>query len=665
MTNYTYSPLNVAASEIRLLTLLPGPFEADICINIEVNALTQNHVPQFEALSYAWGSVESPVKIFIDRRRSSKRLLRRANVRPGATPADLRTLAVTQNLATALRYLRYRDRKRVLWVDAICVNQKNLLERSHQVARMADIFSLASRVIVWLGPESDDSALALKSLRDVGSGVKVDWDKWQYQAAKASGDLDTLTSHFDNATWTSIFSLLSRPWFSRLWIWQEVHLAKEGAHLLCGYDNIMWSTFCNGVLFLDSKSKPATSQDPYGWKYMERAANLSIPNGQLILKQALARTRHSECADGKDKVYAVLNLVNKSARMRLEPDYSKPAYEVYQDVVLSHLKVYRNLDILEFCEMREPIAAKPTWIPDFSSPSTSSLLLCSAVAARSKTHGEYVGNGILRAAGRCATSTDHVEDIVLSENPGNQEIAETVKKLAALVIKSDEYVGGGTMIDALCRTLCCNELSDFFEPPSSYYPNESASRDLLFDLLNNKDGVTSESYSKNRNYVELVAATLYERSFLVTNDGYIGLAPRTIEPGDQICVVLGCYSLLILRPNNYGRHSVVGTCYVHGLVDGATLLGPLPSKWQWVYRFDATTRLPYHAFRNRETFKIQIEDPRLGLLPKGWQICSHEYKTAYNMYLNLETGERTSVDPRVSLEALRARGVELQDFWLM
>jgi hypothetical protein len=126
---YEYLPLNEEASHIRLLTLLPGKFSSKIHINLQIEQLTAELRPQYEVLSYVWGSTEDPADIFVGE--STKH-----------------ELAVTQNLACALRYLRYQDRKRVLWIDAICVNLKDLKERGHQVKRMANIYTMATRVVV-------------------------------------------------------------------------------------------------------------------------------------------------------------------------------------------------------------------------------------------------------------------------------------------------------------------------------------------------------------------------------------------------------------------------------------------------------------------------------------------------------------------------------------
>jgi hypothetical protein len=126
---YEYLPLNEEASHIRLLTLLPGKFSTKIHIDLHIEQLTTERRPRYEALSYVWGSTQDLIDIFIG-------------------PSTQYTIGVTQNLASALRYHRYQDRERVLWVDAICVNQKDLQERSKQVKRMANIYTMANRVLV-------------------------------------------------------------------------------------------------------------------------------------------------------------------------------------------------------------------------------------------------------------------------------------------------------------------------------------------------------------------------------------------------------------------------------------------------------------------------------------------------------------------------------------
>lgn len=83
--------------------------------------------PEFEALSYTWGSMEDPSAVLVGRTGSS-------------------TVQITRNLAVALPYLRNENEPRMLWIDAICVDQQNLEERSQQVQRMADIYCKLSGI---------------------------------------------------------------------------------------------------------------------------------------------------------------------------------------------------------------------------------------------------------------------------------------------------------------------------------------------------------------------------------------------------------------------------------------------------------------------------------------------------------------------------------------
>ncbi|CAF9937775.1 hypothetical protein IMSHALPRED_000541 [Imshaugia aleurites] len=684
MSDYEYLRLDVEASEIRLLTLLPGPPEAAIRITIDVVVLTKHKIPQFEAVSYAWGSTESTVNIFIDEKNRKRRkflnyLLQRPAIKKSeATRVTSFILSVTRNLATALRYLRYGDRARVLWIDAICVNQNNLTERSQQVERMADIFARANRVVAWLGPESHDSTLALRSLRHLGSNIVVDWVQRKYtlvsvtQCPESESTDDLITSKFDDATWTSLVSLLNRPWFGRLWIWQEVRLAKKELHLLCGHDDLPWNTFCNAVFFLGRTPGPvmpemATPRDrPGSWKGRDRAYRLCDPMSHGSLLQALISTKNSECSDNKDKIYAILNLVNQHERRGLKPNYFKSVIEVYQDVILCSLEIQKTLELLIFCELGGPIEDMPTWVPDWSSPTVCNQLLQAKGCLNSEAHGEYVRDGILRVTGICAGTVVRVEDTLLSERPSYQKILAIVNKIKTSIIMWDDYVGGGTMVDAVCRTLCWNRFSDCYIPAVLAFPDYSHSKAFLLDLLNvkylNYESAGSSMDHRARCYA--MAESLHGRSFFVTENGYIGLAPRSIEPGDQVSVLLGCDSPLALRPDKTGRHSVVGQCHIHGLMEGEALLGPLEKMWQCLNRYYAVTGCYWPAFINQETGESQVEDPRLGPLPAGWRICRHKEESAYNVYLDQETGEQTIFDPRMSPQELRARGVKLQDFWL-
>jgi hypothetical protein len=103
-STYRYEPLLEDSQAIRLLTLLPGDFNTKLRATLHAEPLIEDNIPVFEALSYAWGSNNLTRRIFLG-------------------PDEQYTLAVTRNLANALRHLRSKIEPRVLWIDAICVDQ--------------------------------------------------------------------------------------------------------------------------------------------------------------------------------------------------------------------------------------------------------------------------------------------------------------------------------------------------------------------------------------------------------------------------------------------------------------------------------------------------------------------------------------------------------------
>ncbi|KAL9629141.1 MAG: hypothetical protein Q9204_005446 [Flavoplaca sp. TL-2023a] len=202
MAEYNYTPLNEKAGEIRLLELLPGPFNARICITLKITVLSRQNIPKFKALSYAWGNAQDRVRIHVVAGR-------------GVQGAKSAALNITRSLAEALRHLRKKRQSMVFWIDQICVDQANLEERGNQVLRMPDIFTLAKSVIVWLGPATNDSEVAMKIFNKIGPDITVDWDRHAFQVDSSSNfyfrslDLSPEQCH-------SITTLLSRAWFERL-----------------------------------------------------------------------------------------------------------------------------------------------------------------------------------------------------------------------------------------------------------------------------------------------------------------------------------------------------------------------------------------------------------------------------------------------------------------
>jgi hypothetical protein len=109
-------------------------------------------------------------------------------------------LDITQNLYMALLNLRNHDCPRVLWVDAVCIDQENDKEKEVQIPLMAEIYAKATRVVVWLGIGEDNGDQALDAIRLAGKGSIKPFDR---QLSKEA-----------------IPKLLQRQWFQRIWVRQ-------------------------------------------------------------------------------------------------------------------------------------------------------------------------------------------------------------------------------------------------------------------------------------------------------------------------------------------------------------------------------------------------------------------------------------------------------------
>lgn len=171
---FPYRALNAVEEEIRLILLHPSQDPTSpICCNLATVSLNQK--PQYEALSYTWGSAKFPKHITLDKH----------------------DFSVTENLKDALLALRETNRPRYLWVDSICINQVDNVEKAQEVPRILQIYTGASHVLVWLGPASNDSGLAMDHLEELA---------YDYDRRASQGLLRVLASElFDLAVSILLF----------------------------------------------------------------------------------------------------------------------------------------------------------------------------------------------------------------------------------------------------------------------------------------------------------------------------------------------------------------------------------------------------------------------------------------------------------------------------
>jgi hypothetical protein len=180
ISTYQYSALLPRPQSIRLLRLLPSedenaPIQCQLFDYSLEKARRGTH--PYDALSYVWGNTNETRPIFIGEYH----------------------LLITLNLYKALAHLRYDSIERVIWVDAICINQGERKEKEQQIQFMAKIYGQASRVVVWLGEAADNSDHALEEILVAGA-----------KNSKNPADKEV--------TGKAVLALLQRPWFRRVWV---------------------------------------------------------------------------------------------------------------------------------------------------------------------------------------------------------------------------------------------------------------------------------------------------------------------------------------------------------------------------------------------------------------------------------------------------------------
>ncbi|KAI0896325.1 heterokaryon incompatibility protein-domain-containing protein [Annulohypoxylon nitens] len=359
--NVNYEPLPTDGSQIRLATILPGQKHKKVKCTVSKFPFTKDSDGglEYEALSYVWGEATVTSSITL-------------NGKP---------FQVTTNLENALRALRFPKKKRVVWIDAICINQTSIPERNQEVRRMGEIYSRAKNVIVWLGlidePDNihhiDDGRVSnkLRGLLDTLADLKPE------DAEAAAVVLDRTGDPF--YALQLLHNFFSRPWFNRIWVLQEIALAKM-ATIVYGDMSISWDRFEQALDAMRRlqlgrythlwRLSGATRADSI-WRCRMRTRSYETEGKSSPLHLELAdylwQTRFYERTEPRDRLFGILGLVKSDMRGEklLEIDYMKPITDVFRDLSIFMIKNGMLPQVL--CSIAKSMDGLPSWASLWSS----------------------------------------------------------------------------------------------------------------------------------------------------------------------------------------------------------------------------------------------------------------------------------------------------------
>ncbi|EHK44868.1 hypothetical protein TRIATDRAFT_220698 [Trichoderma atroviride IMI 206040] len=248
---------------------------------------------------------------------------------------DGRCLPLGSNLKNALHHLRDRKQKRKLWIDALCINQQDIEERSHQVQLMAEIYQRCKSVVAYIGMPTPDSQLGfeiLSYLANSNTQIGDDSMPWNY-----------LNGNDVHAALRDIFE---RPYFQRVWVVQEAALAPQ-VRMQVGHLFFEWSGGASTRKFLariklaelsPSWQQIAELRDAVDFRPIRELLEQSLAaeakrNGVIespSLLDVVHSIRHRQAVDPRDRIYGVMSLVTSAEVAEMVPDYSMSWEETYQ-----------------------------------------------------------------------------------------------------------------------------------------------------------------------------------------------------------------------------------------------------------------------------------------------------------------------------------------------
>ncbi|KAK0252347.1 hypothetical protein B0A54_10469 [Friedmanniomyces endolithicus] len=595
-------------NDIRLLNL-PGDWNEEICCTI-FTANAHDHPPDYEAVSYTWGDPFGPRKYI---------RIMGSSTRSGRLSTSF-VMRVSGGSFDALRRLRSPRGgvARTLWMDAVCVNQADIAERNAQVQKMKSIFSDAQSVLVYVGEAANDSAVLLESVRDstlAGTTRTPAIVTRSKDGLTRIGDSMLHGPFVDNPMRCSLEAFLLRRWFSRIWVVQEVLLAKQ-ATLICGEDEAPWSSFEAAVSSRYAEYATATVPLPavlrgHAWP-------------SLGLLGALQTARSCDATDPRDKVYGIVALLQLAhpgldSASSIGVDYRKSVDAVFADVALAYLGSSageRKLDLLSYVQS-DTMAS--SWVPDWRVRSSRSL------SAADSASGPDAGS--LYSAG--GHSYQHSVKVRTFDEAGRRKSVLEVKVVILGTIKElgDAYRAQGPRIgereaglgawDTLVRTrrdaesnapaLFADPQADFelFHdsivpdciPPSSpkeeFDPDfkETFTTTFVDDFLMGSDSDDSQHsrpgsfclWSNDHRYIEELGLPSQQcgvrmsvhRRLVLLNDGAFGFGPAAAQEGDAVGVILGASIPFVIRTTSAegpGSEALsarlVGECWVRDVMHG-------------------------------------------------------------------------------------------------
>ncbi|KAK8065524.1 hypothetical protein PG997_012271 [Apiospora hydei] len=570
-----YEPLDSSKDEIRLLRILPSASHtAPLELQLDVVSLKSGG-SNFQALSYTW---ETPSE-------SGFR---------GITLCG-RPHSVTANLHAALRRLRQKTTSRVMWIDAICINQDDLEERAIQVTLMKEVYSKAREALIWLGDSispaqrsehqaSEDSSTAeqlshrflvedaepLSSLVERADALARSSSEDDALSAFAMLYLLSIDEHWCHkpmfhvgadlryrlapgyeTSWRSLLKLFQMPWWTRVWVQQEFALAR-GAQFVVGNVMVPASLANNFYKSYAKHLLPGSCcHESVTWRMTSELWDDIAQKRLALWGSSAVRMMHLSGTQGNAKKNPGTALRELLWLLRTK-DSTDP-----RD------KVYGVLGLLSEVSLTEQTLLKP----DYSLTASQTFARCTQYLI--ETEGDLMA--LVGPRTRRSDLPSWVPDLVPQDRRGALVSFQNISKRISTPLRPGPRSGSAEPCGA-------SRSRDTIVGASN---RRASARDwICWNILSvwlgeqdpSKRSVMAASHPDFATISKSFLVAMQFQSFFVTDDVHMGLGYET-QPGDEVWILAGGKVPFILRPvadghDQEARYTLVGDCFVEGIMDG-------------------------------------------------------------------------------------------------
>ena len=566
---YEYSSLPLAS--IRLLC------KDDDGAGSSSWSLTQHvlsDAPPFFALSYVWGT-EKPTERF---------------------DIGQSVLKITPNLSILLHELEERRDVRFIWIDQICINQQDDVEKAIQVKMMRDVYVSAHKVLVWLGPSTKGSDLAMDSIPPLDESIGV-LPRDRFAQDPSPSCLPDQNDPF----WPALVDLYKRPWYDRLWVLQEVILAKD-IDVLCGNRSMPWAAFASFAIKMrellpdaltdgfnarlqDCSNDSAKARDPgfVSIRDMDALRSNEAAGLETPFSTYLSIGQKCKVTNPLDRVYGLLGLLASEELVRcIDNRYDWEPWQGYLHFCKIYIERDPELALLSMAGCVSKPKELPSWCPNFDSPPNVTSFYCTydGLSAGFKPGGPRHSQIKTSATSNTITvpgfRMDRVKTVTKAADPrvdNTTPLTGSTDQMKAFLQYHCECLGLFTTVTTgpqeFVRTLVAGHLAPSEPlPPTDFIPvhiqvlvrSEAMTRGGALPTL------SAEEYVMKK-WLLALGAQIFRR-FFITENGRVGIGNGSVKEGDHICVFYSAGPLYLLRYVDADASAeLVGDAYVDGLMD--------------------------------------------------------------------------------------------------